>query len=177
MKSNTNDDRKADFLLEEYKQVYEQFRHCDSIAQSKEAIFAVAAFGILALVFNKNLSVCPIIGAAVVSTSLFLFHVIACKRMHFFTIAARERLIEIEEEINSNMNSDNIRFQKKIKEYEQKAKEKNYKKWLSIECMRSILAGILVILWIIIVTCKICDTNCFNLKSWRHYKQTSHHRY
>lgn len=29
---------KSDFLLEEYKQAYEQFRHCDNIGNSKEVM-------------------------------------------------------------------------------------------------------------------------------------------
>ncbi len=49
-------DKKDEFLLEEYKQAYEQFRHCDNIAQSKGAIFAVAAFGVLELGFETWMS-------------------------------------------------------------------------------------------------------------------------
>ena len=47
-------DKNEKFLLEEYRQVYEQFRHCDNIASQKEAMFAVASFGVLALVLGKN---------------------------------------------------------------------------------------------------------------------------
>lgn len=162
MNKKTNNDEKTNFLLEEYRQVHGQFRHCDNIAQSKEGIFAVAAFGILAISLNENLSIWQLIGAAVISTSLFLFHVIACKRMHFFTMVTIERLKEIENQINSDMNKNNICFQNKFEDYEKTARKKCCKKWLSIECMRSILAGLLVVLWIIIIVCKICNTNYFN---------------
>ena len=40
--------------MEEYKQVYELARHHDNIASNKEAIFAVAAFGILAFALNAD---------------------------------------------------------------------------------------------------------------------------
>lgn len=176
MNNNTIDDKKTTFLLEEYKQVYEQFRNWDNIAQSKEAIFAVAAFGVLALVLNKDLSIWTLIGAGIVSVSLYLFHVISGERLDFFRKVAKERLMEIEEEINPNRTKDNVRFQRKFKGYEQKA-QKNNKKWLGIRLMRWILVGILVILWTIIITCKICNTNCFVSKGWIHQKHTICHRY
>ena len=102
-------DKNEEFLLEEYRQVYEQFRHCDNISQSKEAIFAVASFGVLALVISKDFSLFTVIGAAAVSLFLYLFHVLASERMSFYTEVAIERLKEIESEINGEINIETIK--------------------------------------------------------------------
>ena len=172
----TNEEKKHAFLLEEYKQVYEQFRHCDNISQSKEAIFAVAAFGVMALLINKNLSQGMIIGAAVVSISLYLFHVIASERMHFITEVAIERLKEIETEINGEMGLDNIRFQTKIKDYKHKAKDARHKEWIGVRTMRWILVFLLIFLWGIVIGISIDDISHSRSKHWPRHNQTRHQR-
>lgn len=101
-------DKKIDILMEEYKQLYEYVRHDDKIASNKEAIFAVAAFGILALVLEKCLTVWPAAGAAVVSLALYLYHVLAFNRMSFFGSVKFYRLQKIEARIKklSGLNND-----------------------------------------------------------------------
>jgi len=108
-----NNDRreKLDCLLEEYKQIWELYRHFDTIASNKEAIFAVAAFGVLALVVsNKFLfkySCLFVIGAAGVSISLYLFHVLSFNRMNYFKNVSLEGIRTSEEKIN-NLISDKV---------------------------------------------------------------------
>lgn len=149
------------FLLEEYKQVYEQYRHCDNMTQGKEAIFAVAAFGVFAFVLGKDVSIWTILGAAVVSISLFLYNVLAFKKIHIYKETAIERLKEIEILLNKEMTNDSICFQTEFEEYEKRAieklrKSKKYTKWFRITTLLWTMAGILITLWVILIVVKIC---------------------
>jgi len=183
-----NNDKKHDFLLEEYKQAYEQFRHCDNISSSKEAIFAVAAFGVLALVINKDLSFWYIGSAAFVSCFLYLYHVLASRRMHWFAMAAIERIKEIEDKKNDDINNENpieknhanikenICFQTEFEYLENKAKGKNRKKFFSILNMRWILFGLLFLLWVTVIGLKIYETSHASQKHWPRHNQTRHYR-
>lgn len=153
---------KSDFLLEEYQQVYEQYRHCDKMSQGKGAVFAVAAFGVFAYVLGKDVTIWTILGAAVVSISLFLYHVLAFKKIHIYKETAIERLREIEGSVNENKSLDCIRFQTEFKKYEERAigelsKSKKHNKWFRITTLLWTMAGILITLWVVLIIVKICE--------------------
>jgi len=176
------------FLLEEYKQVYEQFRHCDNIAGGKEAIYAIAAFGVFTFVIIKDLSVCTTIGAAVVSFFLYLYHVLACEKMHCISETTIARLKDIEIIINPEINKtneinnieknhmDKICFQTKIGYYENKKKKKEHKNWFKIRYMRRVLLVLLFALWIFFIIFKTNEIDHSSQKNWSYHKQTKHHR-
>lgn len=122
-----------EILLEEYKQVYECYRHNDNMASNKEAIFAVAAFGVLAFALTKNFELWQAVGAAVVSIALYLYHVLAFNRMHLFMEMNLSRIRGIEERINMLCGSDKdiLCFQMKYHKYKKKAK-KEVGNWPSV---------------------------------------------
>ena len=169
---NTNNDE-AHILMEEYGQVYEHFRHYENSSNRKEAIFAVASFGVLAYVAGKCLPVYQLIGAGIISITLYLYHVIACERIKFLSDVCVQRLKIIEEKVNKKMNSDILDFQtcfekkyekdvKEEKEYKDKIRCYNPYSWLRFVAAytttretKFILASVLFILWLILIFKKI----------------------
>lgn len=177
MNVNTKDDRKTSFILEEYRQCYEHIRNNIRAADNKEAIFTVAAFGIIALAISKDFSLGYIVGAMFVSIAFYFYQIIACERISFYSGAYIERLKEIEGEINEPMDKANIRLQTKLKEdYEEKARNQHIR-WIRERSMRRILAIILVFLWGVIIGIKISESDRTRLKTWHHHKQTKYHRF
>lgn len=154
-------DKNDEFLLEEYRQAYEQYRHCDNIASSKEAIFSVAAFGVFAFVISKDLSICLIVGAAIVSFFLYLYHVLASNRMHSFARVAIKRLKKIEKD-NSLLLQNNY--------------DVHIQKGIRIRHMKYFLVVLLFLLWGAVIGFKIYDTSHTKSKHWPRHNQTRHHR-
>jgi len=116
---------KAKFLLEEYRQCYEILRNNSRATDNKEAIFAVAAFGIVALVIINDLSLIYTFGAALVSIFFYSYHVITCERIAFFSEVYHLRIGEIEKEIG---NQRIICLEAKLKKHEEE-KSNRHKKW------------------------------------------------
>lgn len=163
------------FLLEEFKQVFEQYRHFDNISQGKEAIFAVAAFGVFAFVLGKDVSIWTMLGAAVVSLLLFLYHVFAFEKIRFYKKITIERLKDIEKLINENKSYESIRYHTEFKEYEKRA-SREHCKWFRITVLLWTMAGLLFALWVAVITVKICETNHASQKHWPRHEQTRYHR-
>ncbi len=162
MAGKTKADKKHDFLLEEYKQAYEHFRHLDNISNSKEVMFAVAAFGILALVIRRDIAIGYVFGGFIVSISLYIYHVIASAKMHSLARIALRRAKTIESsEIGPGL---------------QTMYEKQGKIGQSIRCMRCGLATLLIILWLIVLGVKYSETHHSTQKHWPRHNQTRHHR-
>ena len=156
MTNKSANKQEIDILMEEYKQVYEFARHHNNIASNKEAIFAVAAFGVLAFALNKDLRLLQAVGAAFVSLALYIYHVLAFNRMSFFGEVNFVRLREIENSINklSDSNKKILCFQTNYHDYKLEA-QKNHCKWIPIRCMQWVLVGILLFLWGIVIGTKI----------------------
>jgi len=127
------------------------------MVKSKEAVFAVAAFGVLAYVVGKDIPLVFVIGAAVVSISLFLYHVLSFEQIGFYKDTAKERLKEIEMLLNKEMIKGNMRFQKEYLEYEKMARKG---KRIRITILLRIMAGILISLWVVLIVVKICEFLC-----------------
>jgi hypothetical protein len=179
--TDTNNN-KPDYLLEEYKQVYDQYRHLDNVAVHKEAVFAVASFGILALVINKDLNLWGLFGASLASLGLFLYHTLACERMYFHKEIAKTRLREIEEEIYWNRSTSNQneipigspRFQACYKEYENNEEKKRIICGRSrIRHLRWLLFALLFILWMGVGVATLIEFPYFQ-KSHPHSGHTVH---
>lgn len=170
-----NAEDKTNFLLEEYRQCYENIRNNVRAADSKEAIFTVAAFGIIALIVSKNFSLGYTIGAMSVSLAFYFYQLVTSERISFYAGAYKKRLIEIESKINEKMSEDNIRVQTKLHDYETEASN-GYNKWIRERSMRRMLAVLLVFLWGIVIGLKIGDTALTKSKVWHHHDQTRYHR-
>ena len=165
MPDKTQNDKEIDILMEDYKQIYELARHHDNIASNKEAIFAVAAFGILAFSLNKDFEFWHAIGAAVISISLYLYHFHALKRMSFLRDMNFIRLREIEDRINelSGSKKSILCFQNDYEKYEEEVKSfPGNKKRFRIRRMQRTMAKILIFLWLVVIGIKI---TCFILKN------------
>jgi len=156
VKMSNNDRReKLDCLLEEYKQIWELYRHQDTIASNKEAIFAVAAFGILALVVSKEFLSEYVVGAAVVSIALYLFHLLSFDRMNYFKEMSLEGIRKSEKKINDmisgkKQNEKCLDFQTDCAVYKMYVKVK-WRERFGVRKMQWCMLLLLIIVWGIIL--------------------------
>ena len=126
MRNDTVKD-KLNGLLEEYRQVWEHYRQQDNMASNKEAIFAVAAFGVLAVTVSNDLTFFERLGAGFASLTLYIVHMCAWRHMHFHMDVAAYGIEKSERKINAILGHGSFEklldFQTNKEAYRDKMKE------------------------------------------------------